>query len=233
MGPRCARLRIGVVDGVLGRTHAPAGEEGEAAAIGDWRSTEGDGRWASRAHWAGRDTSMVRNTGAHGKGAPNGGSGHRRGHLLPRSSAANQCREGSEPLSSSKHAAVAISAEARRLATMQTSSEYLLAWSGQSGHSAATLCGTTAARASTVCRPFLCIGSPVPERASGAPQWSPLHEIVVETAATMAGAVGGSLMEVVSHPPAAQHLHLGFRQLQELLSAPGSLLSNQALAKLD
>ena len=41
MAPRCARTRIGVVDGVLGRTHAPAGEEGEAAANGDWRSTEG------------------------------------------------------------------------------------------------------------------------------------------------------------------------------------------------
>ena len=90
------------------------------------------GCWASRAHWAGRDTSMVRNTGAHGKGAPNGGSGHRRGHLLPRSSAANQCREGSEPLSSSKHAAVAYQLKLGDW-HMQTSSEYLLAWSGQSG----------------------------------------------------------------------------------------------------
>ena len=41
MGLRCGRLRIGVVDGVFGRSHAPAGEEGEAAAIGNAIYTEG------------------------------------------------------------------------------------------------------------------------------------------------------------------------------------------------
>ena len=50
MGLRCVRMRIGVVDGVFGRSHAPAGEEGG----GCYRQRDlHRGCWATRAHWKG------------------------------------------------------------------------------------------------------------------------------------------------------------------------------------
>lgn len=114
----------------MGRTHAPAGEEGEAAANGDWRSTEGMLGIACALGRAGYIH------GAEHGGTRQGGTEWRQRPsartLIPRSSAANQCREGSEPLSSSKHAAVAYQLKLGDW-HMQTSSEYLLAWSGQSG----------------------------------------------------------------------------------------------------
>ena len=65
MGLVGLRLRIGVVDGVFGRSHAPAGEKGEAAAIGNavYRKDAGLCVCTGR---AGRERTRCGDTGAHG-----------------------------------------------------------------------------------------------------------------------------------------------------------------------
>ena len=67
MGLVGLRLRVGVVDGVFGRSHAPAGEKGEreAAAIGNavYRKDAG---LRMRTGRAGRERTRCGDTGAHG-----------------------------------------------------------------------------------------------------------------------------------------------------------------------
>ena len=68
MGLRCVRMRIGVVDGVFGRSHAPAGEEGGAAignAIYTW-----DAGLRVRTGRGGRERTLGREHGAHDIVAP-------------------------------------------------------------------------------------------------------------------------------------------------------------------
>ena len=107
-----------------------------------------------------------------------------------------------------------ISAETRRLAPMQTSSEYRIAWSGQSTTTQLRYVEQLSTRKhgmQTVLMLWLTSAG------------TSLRSTSMESTARdrrRDGRDDGSLQEVVSHPPAAQHLHLGFRQLQELLSAP-------------
>ena len=74
-GVRGGRQRIGAEGRVYGRSPAAFGGEGAAAAIATRSAGRGAGHRV-RTRRAGL-TYVVRNTGAHNKGAPSGGSGHR------------------------------------------------------------------------------------------------------------------------------------------------------------